>query len=75
MIKTECLQCGKTLLVNSIHEGDGYFFGYDTDYYGDTVDDQRDPHQVIGYYCKRCGSFLKAEAEKIGWENVEDGKH
>ena len=70
MIKTRCLQCGCAVEIDSVREGEGYFFGYDTDYYGDTLDDMRDPHQVIGHYCERCGSFLKAKAEKIGWEKV-----
>ena len=70
MKKTRCLQCGCAIEIDNVREGEGYFFGYDTAYYGDSFEDERDPHQVIGHYCKRCGSFLKAEAEKIGCKSI-----
>ena len=66
MIKAKCLQCGTKLRINAAGGGEGYFFGYDTDHYGLGLDDQRDPHEVIGYYCRECGDALRAKAEQIG---------
>ena len=71
MLKTKCLECGCDLMVDSDHEGDGYFFGYDTDYYGDTVEDMGDPHNIIGHYCKMCGAKLRQKAEGIRWERID----
>lgn len=67
MIRTSCLSCGSRLEIDNIHEGEGYFFGYDTDYYGDYIE-ARDSHEVIGYYCKVCGDNLRGRAEAMGWE-------
>jgi len=63
-IETKCLNCGIELLING-GEGDGYFLGYDTQYYGDR--EPKDPHEIVGYFCGRCGSFLRAKATEIGW--------
>ena len=70
MIKTKCLGCGCALEINLAREGEGYFFGYDTDYYGDSFDDMRDPHHIIGHYCKKCGEKLEVEAKGITNENL-----
>ena len=65
MLQTKCLQCGQKLIIDNIREGEGYFFGYDTDYYGLGWGDIKDPHEVIGYYCKECGDKLKVKADAI----------
>lgn len=70
MIRTNCLDCGSPIEIDNIQEGEGYFFGYDTDYYGLGFDDEKDPHNIIGYYCKKCGLRLRCKAEKIGWERI-----
>lgn len=72
MIKTKCLGCGNDLIIGNRGQGVGYFFGYDTDYYGDTFEDEKDPHEVVGYYCKECGQRMRDKAETIGWERVID---
>lgn len=65
MQKTTCLICEHDMLVDSKDlPGDGYFFGYDTDYYGDYSTDFKDPHEVIGHICKSCGDKLRIVAEK-----------
>ena len=69
MLKTKCLGCGCDLSVNSAREGDGYFFGYDTDYYGQP-DETKDPHEIVGYYCQQCGANLRTKAEAIGYQVV-----
>ena len=71
-IKAKCLLCGCEFFIDYVDEGMGYFLGYDTDFYGDTIDDQRDPHEVVGYYCKRCGSYLRAQAEIERFTKVEE---
>ena len=63
MKELSCLNCGVVFEFNKM-EGDGYFFGYDTDYYGDSIE-ERDPHQVIGHYCKPCGENLRNRAEGL----------
>ena len=66
VIMTRCLQCGEELVIDVVREGEGYFFGYDTDFYGTGIDDQRDPHEIVGYFCKRCGSQLRGVARRYG---------
>ena len=70
MLQTECLLCGQKLKIDYIQEGDGYFFGYDTNYYGMGMDDIKDPHEVIGYYCKRCGDKLRDKV-KIEYKRMD----
>jgi hypothetical protein len=72
MIQTKCLRCRRNLLIDNIRRGVGYFFGYDSDYYGDSLEDSRDPHNVIGYYCEKCGQKIEKKAESIGWKRVID---
>ena len=71
MIKTKCLDCGNDLTIDSVKEGEGYFFGYDTDYYGCGIGEERDPHEIVGYYCKECGEKLRRKAEAIGWKPID----
>jgi hypothetical protein len=66
VITTRCLQCGEELAIDVLREGEGYFFGYDTDFYGAGIDDQRDPHEIVGYFCRRCGSQLRDVAGLYG---------
>jgi hypothetical protein len=69
-IKSKCLQCGIGLIIDITREGEGYFFGFDTDYYGCGLDDMKDPHEVIGYYCKKCGDELRNKSELIGYQRI-----
>jgi DNA-directed RNA polymerase subunit RPC12/RpoP len=71
MLQTKCLRCGRKLLIDNIHEGDGYFFGQDTNYYGLGWEDAKDPHEVVGYYCGKCGEKLRTKAETIGYERID----
>ena len=70
MIKTNCVGCGCSLKIDNIGGNSYYFFGYDTMYYGDSFMDERDPHEVVGYYCKVCGEGLRERAEAIGYERI-----
>lgn len=56
--------------MDNIREGDGYFLGFDTCYYGDS-NEEKDPHEVIGYYCKECGDKLRSESEIIGYMRID----
>lgn len=71
MIKTKCLECECDLLVDASREGEGYFLGYDTNFYGDSSTSSSDPHEVVAYYCSRCGKKLRDKAEGIGWKRVD----
>jgi DNA-directed RNA polymerase subunit RPC12/RpoP len=66
-LKTKCLRCGRNMFVT--YEGDGYFFGYDTQYSRDSYDNC--PHAIYGYYCEKCGKLLEDKAQKIGYERLE----
>lgn len=66
MIKTKCLECGIEFIFNQI-QGLYYFLGYDDDDYGES-DEYRDPHEIVGYYCKKCGDKLRKKGKKIGEE-------
>ena len=70
MIISRCMGCGCVLEIDLAREGEGYFLGYDSDYYGD-AGEQRDPHEVVGYYCQACGEKLRAKAEAIGWRRTD----
>jgi len=64
VIETSCLNCGSPIEID-MREGVRYFFGYDTGYYSEAGED-RDPHEVVGYYCKTCGENLRERAKGVG---------
>ena len=69
MLKTNCLNCGLGILID-FREGEGYFFGFDTYYFGD-AGEEKDPHEIIGYCCKKCGDELRAKSDAIGWKRID----
>lgn len=54
----KCIICNNTIPEYKDQQA-VYFFGRDTDYYGDSFSDERDPHEEIGCICDTCGDILR----------------
>ena len=71
MLESKCLRCGRKMTIDNIRHGDGYFMGYDTEYYGDSIENEKDPHEIVGWYCQKCGDKIRDKANIIGWKRTD----
>ena len=55
----------ETKQINYMNMNVGNYSMYSYFYYGDSFDDMRDPHHIIGHYCKGCGEKLEIKAKGI----------